>query len=418
MTEERVILVGCRQKQSEKKADFESSMNELKSLAESAKGSVAAVKYQERDRVHPSTYIGKGKLREIASEAETVEADLLIFNDELSSGQAANIQNMTGFPVIDRTQLILDIFADRAQTKEGKIQVELAQLNYMLPRLTGQGESLSRLGGGIGTRGPGETKLETDRRHIQKRMDDLKKQLEQVKKRREVHREERKRSRRAQFALVGYTNAGKSTILNALTKADAVSEDELFATLDPLTRRVELPSGYQALMSDTVGFIQDLPTSLIASFRSTLEEVLEADVLIHVVDASGEEVDKHLKTVKSHLTQLSAGHLQVITVLNKVDQMQEETFIPEGRTLRMNAYDKNDQQQLLHEMEEALKDISVYFSIDVTPDRGDAVAKIRQEAVLDTEMFDEERSVFRLKGYLFADHPLWGLIQEFKQEET
>nr|WP_040606615.1 GTPase HflX [Salsuginibacillus kocurii] len=411
------MIVGCFLK-GENRSSFESSLEELRALTEAARGTVEFVRYQERDQIHPSTYIGKGKIAEIAEEAEANELDLLVFNDELSPGQVQSIQSQTKLPVIDRTQVILDIFASRARTKEGKIQVELAQLNYMLPRLIGQGEALSRLGGGIGTRGPGETKLETDRRHIHRRMTELKKQLEDVKKRRTIYHDERQKQNLAQFALVGYTNAGKSTLLNQLTEADSHAEDQLFATLDPLTRSVQLPSGYQALLSDTVGFIQDLPTTLVAAFRATLDELTYANVLIHVVDATDERMDEHMKTVEKLLTELQVDHLPTLTVLNKTDQLTDEQaapFLPREHVLAVSAYDQQDVVRLKEEMERLVKEEMIYYHVQLPAEEGKLYYRLRNETLVEDFEFNEEREVYDVKGYVYSDHALWGQIQQYMQ---
>ncbi|HHY21557.1 MAG TPA: GTPase HflX, partial [Bacilli bacterium] len=280
--EDVVILVGCQTREITDE-HFVLSMDELHSLTKTAGGKVVAHLSQKRPYIDPATYIGGGKVEELIALCEYHEPDLIIFNDELTAGQVRNLTKRCEVTVIDRTQLILDIFAKRAQSREGKLQVELAQLSYLLPRLMGQGLALSRLGGGIGTRGPGETKLEVDRRHIRRRMDEIKRQLSHIVRHRERYRKQRKLNQQIQLALVGYTNAGKSTLLNRLTSGETLEEDLLFATLDPTTKKLKLPSGLTVLLSDTVGFIQDLPTTLIAAFRSTLEEVKEADFLLHVV---------------------------------------------------------------------------------------------------------------------------------------
>ena len=297
---ERAILVGCQLDDMDPER-FEHSMNELASLTETARGVVVLTISQRREKPHPATFIGKGKIEELKHAIEEVEADVVIFNSELSPSQLKNLTGRLNIKIIDRTQLILDIFAQRARSREGKLQVELAQLEYLLPRLSGQGTQLSRLGGGIGTRGPGETQLETDRRHIRKRIHDIKKQLEVIVRHRNLYRKRRKERKLIQIALVGYTNAGKSTLFNQLTAGDSYEEDLLFATLDPLTKRMTLPNGLVTILSDTVGFIEDLPTTLIAAFRSTLEEVQEADLLLIVVDSSHPDYAQHEKTVLSLL---------------------------------------------------------------------------------------------------------------------
>ncbi|HDR8355466.1 TPA: GTPase HflX, partial [Bacillus cereus] len=300
---EKVILVGCQLPQDDDEK-FMHSMKELASLAKTARAEVLASTTQKRPKFHPATYIGKGKLEELTMLTEELEPDVIIFNNELTPSQIRNLSSVLDARVIDRTQLILDIFAQRAKSREGKLQVELAQLQYTMPRLMGQGLSLSRLGGGIGTRGPGETKLETDRRHIRSRIDEIKKQLAVVVEHRKRYRERRKDNKVFQISLIGYTNAGKSTLFNRLTEANTFEENLLFATLDPTTRKMPLPSGYTVLLTDTVGFIQDLPTSLIAAFRSTLEEAGEADVILHVVDSADPNYIGHEKTVKRLLSEL------------------------------------------------------------------------------------------------------------------
>ncbi|HAQ07027.1 MAG TPA: GTPase HflX, partial [Bacillus bacterium] len=313
---EKVILVGCQTSEDDD-LRFHYSMEELESLTETAQGNVMVQVVQKRAKVHPATYIGKGKVEELQALEEELEPDLIIFNDELSPSQNRNLSAGLKARVIDRTQLILDIFAQRARSKEGKLQVELAQLQYLLPRLGGKGIEMSRLGAGIGTRGPGETKLESDRRHIRRRIDDIKTQLSVIVQHRDRYRERRKKNKTFQIALVGYTNAGKSTLFNRLTEADSYEENQLFATLDPMTRKAILPSGFTALLTDTVGFIQDLPTTLIAAFRSTLEEVREADLLLHVVDMSSQDYFSHEQTVNKLLEDLEVHQIPQITVYNK-----------------------------------------------------------------------------------------------------
>jgi len=321
--EERAVLVGVNLPDTNQ-WQLEESMRELARLVDTAGASVVGSFVQNRYRPDAATFIGKGKAEELAAVCRELEANLIISDRELSPAQARNLEEKTEVKVIDRTQLILDIFARRAQTKEGKLQVELAQLKYLLPRLAGQGTQLSRLGGGIGTRGPGETKLETDRRRIRKRISDLEKDLKEVQKHRALLRRERKDEPLPLVSLVGYTNAGKSTLLRLLTSANVLVEDKLFATLDPTTRRVTLPNNDTILLTDTVGFIQNLPHHLVAAFRATLEEVQEADLLLHVVDSSHSNYEGQIMAVESVLKSLDVLDKPMIMVFNKTDLINEE----------------------------------------------------------------------------------------------
>ena len=303
---------------------------ELQELVRTAGAEAVGVVTQRRSRPDPAYFIGRGKLEEVAAQVAEAGADLVIFDHDLSPAQARNLEKALNTGVLDRTQLILDIFAQRARTREGKLQVELAQLRYLLPRLTGRGTELSRLGGGIGTRGPGETKLETDRRQVRRRIGELVQELEEVRRHRRVQRGRRGRSRVPVVALVGYTNAGKSTMLRALTGAETLVEDRLFATLDPLTRRLDLPGGTRALLTDTVGFIHNLPHQLVAAFSATLEEVVEADLLLHVVDASHPLAPEMVETVSKVLRDLGAGDKPVIIALNKADRIDGPPPLPDA----------------------------------------------------------------------------------------
>lgn len=320
-TKTRCVLVGIDSPQSTWPVD--ESLDELANLAHSAGAEVVGQIVQSRDRPDPRTYLGEGKVEELRMLCDAHEAELVIFDDELSPAQGRNLEARLEVGVIDRTQLILDIFAQRARTKEGKLQVELAQLQYILPRLAGIGATLSRLGGGIGTRGPGETKLEADRRRIRTRMADIRRELKQVERHRALQREGRRSSLAHVAALVGYTNAGKSTLLNALTGASAYADDRLFATLDPTVRLVELPQSGQVLLVDTVGFIRKLPHDLVAAFRSTLEEVVYADVLVHVIDVSADDWYDQARAVHDVLTELGAEDKPTLTVYNKVDRVDK-----------------------------------------------------------------------------------------------
>ena len=299
--------------------DPEYSLEELVKLAETAGVEVVSTLTQNREARDTKWSIGKGKVEELYAVMNELEANTAIFDHELSGAQVRNLEEALDAKIIDRTQLILDIFAQRAKTREGIIQVELAQLSYLLPRLSGHGKNLSRLGGGIGTRGPGESKLETDRRHIRNRIAELKRQLEDVVKTRNLHRERRKKRGVTQVALVGYTNAGKSTMLRQLTAADVLVENQLFATLDPTSRTWTLPNGTEVVLTDTVGFIQNLPHDLIAAFRATLEEVNEADLILHIVDASSHMREDQMRVVSDILQQLGAGAKPEIVIYNKKD---------------------------------------------------------------------------------------------------
>lgn len=323
-TKERVILVGV---QADDNEDTEKSLDELEELAQTAGAETVGRIIQNREQIHPGTYVGKGKLDEIKNLLWETDATGIICDDELSPAQLGNLQDALNTKVMDRTLIILDIFAERASTNEGKIQVELAQLKYRQSRLVGLGKSLSRLGGGIGTRGPGEKKLEMDRRLIKGRIAQLNRELKDVKRHREVTREQRSRNHIPVIAIVGYTNAGKSTLLNRLTGASVLEEDKLFATLDPTTRGLKLPSGQEVLLTDTVGFIRKLPHHLIEAFKSTLEEAKYADMILHVVDVSNPQMDEQMYTVYETLQNLDVKDKVVITAFNKQDRLTEVPII-------------------------------------------------------------------------------------------
>ena len=318
---ERVILVGVSLADSD---DAEQSLDELEELACTAGALCVGRILQKREQMHPATYLGRGKTEKLKELIWETQADGIICDDELSPAQIGNLKDELDVKIMDRTLLILDIFAARASTSEGKIQVELAQLRYRQSRLTGLGTSLSRLGGGIGTRGPGEKKLEMDRRLIKGRISQLTKELKEVKRHRQLTRESRARSRIPVIAIVGYTNAGKSTLLNYLTGAGILAEDKLFATLDPTTRNLKLPGGQEVLLTDTVGFIRKLPHHLIEAFKSTLEETKYADLLLHVVDASNPQMDQQMHVVYETLRELEASDKPVITAFNKRDRFEGE----------------------------------------------------------------------------------------------
>ena len=335
--EERVILVGVSTGEGD---DTEQSLDELEELTKTAGAVTVGRVIQNREQIHPGTYIGTGKIAEVQQLAYEVEATGIICDDELSPAQLKNLEEELDLKVMDRTLIILDIFASRASTSEGKIQVELAQLKYRQARLVGLGSSLSRLGGGIGTRGPGEKKLEIDRRLIKSRIAQLNRELEEVKRHREVARSRRSRQSTAVIAIVGYTNAGKSTLLNTLTGAQVLEEDKLFATLDPTTRILELPSGQEILLTDTVGFIRKLPHHLIDAFRSTLEEAKYADIILHVVDASSPQMDQQMYVVYETLKNLGVTDKKIVTLFNKQDKMTENQphrDLKAEKTIRISA---------------------------------------------------------------------------------
>lgn len=332
---ERAVLAGVHTGQRDVLNDTtDESIAELEELVKTAGGEVVCTVIQNKSDIEAATYMGIGKLEEIKMAVEALEADMVVFDDELSPVQIRNISDFIGVKILDRSTLILDIFAMRAKSGEGKLQVELAQLKYRLPRLRGLGNELSRTGAGIGTRGPGESRLENDRRHIRRRISALEEQIKELKKHRSLIRERREKDGVVTAALVGYTNAGKSTLLNLLTGSDVFAEDKLFATLDPTSRAIVLEDNRKILLVDTVGFIRKLPHNLIEAFKSTLEEAVVADILIHVIDASNGERDNHISVVESVLAEIGASDKPVIGVFNKCDKTDEELIIN-------NKYDAN-----------------------------------------------------------------------------
>src|SRR5690625_1473689 len=411
MTRENVLIIAVK-KANETEHHFETSLDELQSLSHTAGGKVQKVVTQNRIQIHPVTYVGEGKVEDIQLLIEQYDINLVIANDELSPAQLRNLNDQFGVRVIDRSQLILDIFAARAKTKEGQLQVELAQLQYMLPRLHGMGLVLSRLGGGIGTRGPGETKLESDQRHIRRRIDDIKRRLKDVVKQRDQYRRRRKLNQVYQIAIIGYTNAGKSTIFNRLTDESALEEDLLFATLDPLTRKINLPSGFESLITDTVGFLQDLPTSLIASFKSTLEEVAEADLLLHVVDASNEGYEQQQATVLAILKELGAHQLPILTVYNKQDLLDDGFFPSLHPNIVMSAYSKEDQTALLNKIETIIKEDWDQYFISLNPDEGRELNQLEMQSIVTRKEYNETTNQYDLEGFISPTHPMQNRIKE------
>ena len=356
---ERVILVGVSLSDQD---DTQKSLDELKELAATAGAETVGTVIQNREQMHPGTYIGKGKIEELKDLLWELDATGIICDDELSPAQMKNLQDELDTKVMDRTLVILDIFASRASTSEGKIQVELAQLKYRQSRLTGFGTAMSRLGGGIGTRGPGEKKLEMDRRLITSSIAQLNRELKDVKRHREVTREQRNRNRIPVAAIVGYTNAGKSTLLNSLTGAGILAEDKLFATLDPTTRGLKLPSGQEILLTDTVGFIRKLPHHLIEAFRSTLEEAKYADLILHVVDMANPQMDEQMFIVYETLKNLEVTDKPVITIFNKMDKAGNQQIIRDFHadyTVKISAKMKDGISELLQTIEAVLREQKV-----------------------------------------------------------
>lgn len=372
--------------------DAQASLDELWELAESAGAEPVATLTQKKDRPETATYVGSGRLAEITEFSANNDIDLLIFDCELSPTQIRNIEEATDVRTIDRTMLILDIFALRARSKEGKLQVELAQLKYMLPRLTGKGVAMSRLGGGIGTRGPGETKLETDKRHIRRKMETLKEQLADVEMHRNMLKSRRKKDGVITAAIVGYTNAGKSTLMNYLTDAGVLAEDKLFATLDPTSRALKLPNGVTVMLIDTVGLVRRLPHHLVEAFKSTLEEAATADIILNVCDASSDEAYLHLQVTKELLQDLGCGDTPVIPVLNKWDKVDElNTVVPSvSQSVRISAKHGTGIDKLLKAVEDNLPVKIKRVKLLIPFDKGGLVADIRNKATLVSEDYVAE----------------------------
>ena len=391
--------------------DAQSSLDELWELSESAGAEPVATLTQKKDRPDTATYVGSGRLEEIKNFCENQDIDVLIFDCELTPTQIRNIEQATGIRTIDRTMLILDIFALRARSKEGKLQVELAQLNYMLPRLTGKGAEMSRLGGGIGTRGPGETKLETDRRHIRRRMETLKEQLRDVKQHRDMLKSRRKKDGIITVAIVGYTNAGKSTLMNCLTDAGVLAEDKLFATLDPTSRALKLPNGVSVMLTDTVGLVRRLPHHLVEAFKSTLEEAAEADIILNVCDASSEEAYLHLDVTRELFESLGCTSSPIIPVLNKWDRVNEKSgVIPMvSGSVRISAINGTGIDKLLERIEENLPVEIRRVKLLIPFDKGRIVAEVREKATLLEEKYSENGIV--ITALLKPD--MYGRLKEY-----
>lgn len=394
--------------------DTQTSLDELAELAKTAGAEVAGAAAQKRDAPDKATCIGSGRLEEIAEVCRNNDISLLIFDTELTATQLRNIEEIADCRVIDRTMLILDIFAGRARSAEGRLQVELAQLQYMLPRLAGKGTALSRLGGGIGTRGPGETKLESDRRHIRRRIQSLREQLEQVERRRETLRARRRKDGIQTVALVGYTNAGKSTLMNTLTDAGVLAEDKLFATLDPTARALKLPDGRQVLLIDTVGFVRRLPHHLVDAFRSTLEEAAEADVILNICDASSPEAAEHWEVTEKLLVELGCGDRPIIPVLNKCDAADPDNLPEAGRdAVRISAKTGEGLPALLDAITAALPPDRRRVTLMLPYSQGALAEQCRREGAVESEEYtaDGTRMVVTLGARLLS------MAQEYILEE-
>ncbi|MBO5487757.1 MAG: GTPase HflX [Eubacterium sp.] len=392
---ERVILIAVDLSQNNDSTDVDISLDELEELAETAGAVTVGRLVQKREAIHPGTYIGKGKMEELRSMVMQEQADAIVCDDELSPAQITNLQEELQVKVIDRTVMILDIFAAHARTSEGKLQVELAQLRYRSSRLTGLGKSLSRLGGGIGTRGPGEKKLEMDRRLIKDRISILNRQLKDVVQNRDTMRKQRSRNSMPTVAIVGYTNAGKSTLLNTLTEAEVLSEDKLFATLDPTTRGLELEDGQKILFTDTVGFISKLPHQLIRAFRSTLEEAKYADLILHVVDASNPNYARQMQVVYDTLQELEVGDKPVITAFNKIDllnpgEREGRKDLRSDSAVYISAKESRGLDRLLEEIEGMLNQGMIRIEELIPYAEAGKIQQIRQYGKLESEEYQEE----------------------------
>ena len=396
--EEKVILVGVSEQEGD---DAEDSVTELAELVKTAGATVVGTLIQKRETIHPGTYVGTGKVEEIALLIAQTGATGIVCDDELSPAQLRNLENMLDTKVMDRTLIILDIFAARATTSEGKIQVELAQLKYRLSRLSGLGKTMSRLGGGIGTRGPGEKKLEIDRRLINDRIAQLNRELKEVVKHREITRAKRAKSEVPVVAIVGYTNAGKSTLLNHLTDAEVLEEDKLFATLDPTTRMLELDGHQQVLLTDTVGFIRKLPHHLIEAFKSTLEEAKYADYIFHVVDASNPQMDKQMHIVYETLDYLGVKNKKMVTLFNKMDQRTEEEPLQDFRAdhiLQISAANNQGLDEIKALLQEMLREDKVYIERVIPYAQAGIIQLVREKGELVSEEYVPEG--IEIKAYV------------------
>lgn len=409
---ERAVLVGLHASvfTAEEDSSWE-TLDELEALLETAGGECVGKMLQNRNAPEARTFLGEGKTQELCELAKMNDATLIVFDNELSPSQMRVLEEITGRPVLDRSALILDIFAQRARTGEGKLQVELAQYQYILPRLSGMGKAMSRLGGGIGTRGPGESKLESDRRHIRRRIDRLRHDLEDVRRVRAVQRRQRKKAEMPLVAIVGYTNAGKSTLLNTLTDAGIEANNRLFDTLDPTTRRLRISETQEVLLSDTVGFIRKLPHHLISAFKATLEELAYADLLLHVVDISREDWREQMETVDKVIAQLGAQEIPQIIVCNKADLCENPDLIPKGKDcVAISAKHGRGMDELLQAMEQALGRGKHRVTLCIPYAEGYLLDVIHKEAAVFSTEYGAEGTLISIE----CDDKLYGQLREYE----
>lgn len=415
---ERAVLVGVHTGTCDVLSDTtEETIAELARLADTAGADVVGTMIQNKSFIEKATYIGEGKIEELKNACAELDANVVIFDDELSPMQIRNLENAIGIRVIDRSMLILDIFAQHADSSEGKIQVELAQLQYLLPRLTGMGSEMSRLGAGIGTRGPGETKLETDRRHIRRRISHLKEELEQVKKHRELIRQRRKKENRYVLALVGYTNAGKSTLLNRLTGAEVLAQDKLFATLDPTARGLTLSDKRQITLVDTVGFIRKLPHHLIEAFKSTLEEALYADALLIVADCSDEEISTHLEVVSKLLDDIGTANKPKLIVFNKADEATKSEnlsyFAKNIPFVEISAKENKNIEKLMEEIENIVPGKKEKVTLLIPFSEGQILSELHEKNTIIEEKYVAEGTVITC----LLDSQSYAKLRDYINEE-
>lgn len=397
---ETAVLVGVNA-QVDNQFDYDSTMQELQALSQTCQLEVVSQITQNRQQVDHKYYVGKGKIDEIKAFIDLHDIDVVVANDELTTAQSKSLNDALDVKIIDRTQLILEIFALRAKSKEGKLQVELAQLDYLLPRLQGHGKSLSRLGGGIGTRGPGETKLEMDRRHIRTRINEIKHQLQTIVEHRERYRNKREQNQVFQIALVGYTNAGKSSWFNVLSGESTYEQNLLFATLDPKTRQIQLNEGFNVIITDTVGFIQKLPTTLVAAFKSTLEEAKNADILLHIVDASHSEFRSQYETVNQLIQELEMDQIPQVVLFNKRDLCPSTMALPMSSSLSefVSTQHHSDITKVKALLIKQIKESLTYYSETVASSNAQRIYFLKQHTLIEEMNFNPQNNCYEVTGY-------------------